>query len=321
MKRRTFLQVSPLALGAAGAAFSADVPMPMTTLGKSGLKVSKYCVGGYHMRVQGEAEGIRVIHRAMELGVNFFDSAYLYHDGGSDETYGKALTDGRRQKIVLMSKAEIRDRDGAMRQLETTLKRMNTDHLDLWQCHQVVTQEEVDQILAPKGALEAFVKAKEQGKVRHIGFTGHADPAVHLRLLNSYDGWETVQCPVNCIDPHYLNFTDNVLPAARKKGLGILGMKSNAMGAIGKARIATIEECLRFAWSQDVDVVVSGAESVAQLENNVGICKSFKKMSKQEISTLLSRTKKGEYGSKIEGYKKKESGARRMPTHRDGDPA
>ncbi|MEO8660932.1 MAG: aldo/keto reductase [Bryobacteraceae bacterium] len=320
MNRRTFIQMSPLALGAAST-LAADSPMPMTTLGKSGLKVSKFCLGGYHMRVRGEEEGIRVIHRAMELGVNFFDSAHLYHNGASDETYGKALTEGRRQKILLMSKAEIRDRDGAMRQLELTLKRMNTDYLDLWQCHQVVAQEEVDQILAPNGSLEAFVKAKQQGKVRHIGFTGHADPAVHLRLLNATDAWETVQCPVNCIDPHYLSFIQNVLPAARKKGLGILGMKSNAMGGIGKNKIASIDECLRFAWTQDVNVVVSGVETVDQLEHNVGICKSFQPMTKQEISALLERTRHGLYGSKVEEYKKKESGAFTMPSHRDGDPA
>lgn len=321
MRRRTFLQVSPVALGAAGAAFAADAPMPMTTLGKSGLKVSKFCLGGYHMRVGGEEEGVRIIHRAMEIGVNFLDSAYLYHNGGSDETYGKALTDGRRQKVILMSKAEIRTRDGAMRQLEETLRRMKTDYLDLWQCHQVVAQDEVDQILAPGGALEAFVKAKQQGKVRHIGFTGHADPAVHLRLLNATDAWETVQCPVNCIDPHYLSFIQNVLPAARKKGLGILGMKSNAMGGIGKNKIATIDECLRFAWTQDVNVVVSGVETVDQLEHNVGLCKSFHPMSKQEMTQLLSRTKQGLYGSKVEQYKKKESGAFTRPAHRDGDAA
>lgn len=294
--------------------------MPMTTLGKSGLNVSRFCVGGYHMRVRGEEEGIRIIHRAIGLGVNFLDSAYLYHEGASDETYGKALTGGLRQKVILMSKAEIRDRDGALRQLEQTLRRMKTDYLDLWQCHQVVSQDEVDQILAPKGALEAFVKAKQQGKVRHIGFTGHADPAVHLRLLNATDAWETVQCPVNCIDPHYLSFIENVLPAAHKKGLGRIAMKTNAMGDIGKNKIATIDECLRFAWSQDVNAVVSGVESVEQLEHNVALCKSFRPMSRREMTELLTRTKQGPHGSKVEGYKKKESGAFAHPAHRDGDP-
>ena len=286
---------------------AADAPMPMTTLGKSGLKVSKFCLGGYHMRVNGEAEGVAIIHRAMDLGVNFFDSANHYHKGESDRTYGVALKGERRKKVLLMSKAQLRDRDSALKQLEETLQRMQTDYLDLWQCHEVTRQDEVDKILGPNGSLEAFVKAKKEGKVRHIGFTGHADPAVHQRLLDSFDGWETVQMPINLIDPHYLSFIDNVLPRARKKGLGVLAMKSNAMGPITKNKIATIDECLRFTLSQDVDVLVSGVETVAQLENNVGVTKSFKRMSKQEISTLLDRTRKGPIGSKIETYKKKEA--------------
>ncbi|MBX5495281.1 MAG: aldo/keto reductase [Bryobacteraceae bacterium] len=319
MKRRTFLQVSSVVAGAG--ALSADAPMPMATLGKSGLKVSRFCLGGYHMAVRGEEEAIRIIHRAIELGVNFFDSAHHYHKGKSDEIYGKALRGGLRQKVLLMSKAQLRDRDSAMRQLEETLTRMRTDYLDLWQCHEVSTQQEVDKILGPGGALEAFVRAKEQGKVRHIGFTGHHDPAVHKRLLESFDGWETVQMPVNLIDPHYLSFIRTVLPEARKKGLGVLAMKTNGMGSIGKHRIASISECLRFAWSQDVDTVVSGVETVGHLLENVGICKTFQPMSKQEISVLLHRTKQGPTGSKVENYKKKENASMTHKEHRDGEPA
>jgi aryl-alcohol dehydrogenase-like predicted oxidoreductase len=289
--------------------------MPMATLGKSGLRVSKFCLGGYHMAVNGEDAGVKIIHRALELGVNFFDCARLYHKGESESIYGKAFTPATRQKILLMTKAEIRDAAGAMGQLEESLKRMKTDYLDLWQCHQVSEMSEVDQILGPKGALEAFVKARKDGKVRHIGFTGHHDPKVHQRLLDAFDGWETVQHPVNLIDPHYLSFINSVLPNIRKKGLGMLAMKSNAMGPIGKSGIATIEECLRFAWTQDVDTVVSGVETVAQLEQNVGICKAFKPMSKAEMTSLLERTRKGDYGSKIERYKLKEPGAMHTRHH------
>ena len=296
-----------------------ETPMPVTKLGKSGLKVSRFCLGGYHMAVGGDESGVRIIHRAMDLGVNFFDSAWHYHDGRSDSVYGKALAGGRRQKVLVMSKAHDRTRDGAMKQLEDTLGRMKTDYLDLWQCHQVTEQKEVDQILAPGGALEAFVKAKQQGKARHIGFTGHTDPAVHQRLLDSFDGWETVQHPVNLIDPHYLSFINSVLPNIRKKGLGLLAMKTNGMGSIGKASIATIAECLRFAWSQDVDVVVSGVETVAQLEQNVAVLKKLKPMSKQEMAALLERTRKGPHGAGIEGYKRK-PGAAWHPAHRDGEP-
>lgn len=318
MKRRTFLEVSTAAFGLEKAL--ADAPMPMVTLGKSGLKVSRMTLGGYHMAVNGEETAIKIIHRAIDLGINFLDSAHIYHKGVSDEIYGKALTGGLRQKVLLMSKAELRTRDAAMRQLEETLKKMRTDYLDLWQCHQVSSQQEADQVLAKDGALEAFVKARQQGKVRHIGFTGHRDPAVHQRLLDAYDGWETIQHPVNLVDPHYLSFIGNVLPRARQKGLGLIAMKSNAMGGIGKNNVATIEECLRFAWSQDIDTLVSGVETVAQLEQNVGICKAFRKMTGPEITALLKRTKQGATGSKVERYKLPEAGAKLAP-HQDGERA
>lgn len=320
MQRRTFLQLTSAAL-ASNAKLLAETPMPMATLGKTGMKVSRFTLGGYHYLRNGEEEGIRIIRRAIELGVNFFDSAHKYNAGASDTVYGKALKGGLRQKVLLMSKAQFRERYSAMQQLEETLQRMQTDYLDLWQCHEVSTHEEVDRILAPGGALEAFVRAKEQGKVRHIGFSGHRDPTVHQRLLDAFDGWETVQFPVNLIDPHYLSFIENVLPKARAKGLGIIAMKSNAIGNITKNKVATIPECLRFAWSQDVDTLVSGVETVRQLEENVAACKTFKKMSAEEQAALLARTKKGPHGSKIEQYKMPERADAWHRLHRDGEPA
>ena len=316
MNRRTFLETSAAALGLSAKAL-ADLPMPMVTLGKSGLKVSRFVLGGYHMAVQGQDNGVRIIRRALDLGVNFLDSAHKYHNGRSDEIYGQALEGGLRDKVILMSKAHLRDRDGAMGQLEETLRRMKTGHLDLWQCHEVSTHAEVDKIFGPGGSLEAFVKAKQQGKVRHIGFTGHHDYTVHQRLLDGYDGWETVQHPVNLIDPHYLSFLTNFLPNAKAKGLGRIGMKSNAIGEITRNKVASIADCLRFAWSQDIDVLVSGVETTGQLEDNVLACKTHKNMSRQEISLMLHRTRQGKYGPKIERYKKPESGAR---IHFDGDP-
>jgi predicted aldo/keto reductase-like oxidoreductase len=237
--------------------------------------------------------------------VNFFDNAHHYNNGLSEEIYGRAIGgNGLRQKVLLMTKAERRDKDGALKQLEDSLRRMHTDYLDLWQCHQVSEHSEVDQILAPGGALEAFIAAKEEGKVRHIGFTGHRDPSVHERLLNAFDGWETVQHPVNLIDPHYLSFIEGFLPKARQKELGVLAMKSNAMGGISKNNVASIAECLRFAMSQNIDTLVSGVETVEQLEENVAVVKSFQKMSLEEISQTLNRTRKGPIGSQIENYKR-----------------
>lgn len=318
MERRTFISLSAAALAMDKKAL-ADTPMPMATLGRSGLRVSKFTLGGFHMAVKGEAEGIRIIQRAIDLGVTFLDSAHKYHDGRSDEVYGKALTDGRRQKIILMSKAQFRDRDGAMKQLEETLRRMKTDYLDLWQCHEVARHDEVDKIFGPNGSLEAFVKAKKDGKVRHIGFTGHHDPTVHQRLLDGFDGWETVQHPVNLVDPHYLSFIHSVMPNIKKKGLGLIGMKSNAIGGITQHKVAAIEECLRFSLSHPIDTLVSGVETVEQLEQNVAIVKAFQKMSPKEISTLLERTRKGPIGTKVERYKKPEAGARNYRPHEDGE--
>ena len=306
MDRRKFLQFSVAAAGT-GLKCLAQSPMPMSSLGRTGLRVSRLTLGGYHMAVRGETEGIRIIHRAIELGVNFFDSAHHYNDGRSDEIYGKALSGAGRQKVLLMSKAERRDARGAMGQLEDSLRRMRTDYLDLWQCHQVSEMGEVDQILAPGGALEAFEAARKDGKVRHIGFTGHRDPEVHLRLLDAYDGWETVQHPVNLIDPHYLSFIQSVLPRVRQKGLGLLAMKSNAMGGISKAGIATIDECLRFSLSQDIDTLVSGVETLEQLEENVLVCKALEPMTESEQQRILARTAQGRVGAEIENYKKDRS--------------
>ncbi|MDX2179546.1 MAG: aldo/keto reductase [Bryobacteraceae bacterium] len=324
MDRRAFLHTTfptaGAALGVSASSAAAATDMPMGTLGKTGLKVSRFCLGGAHMRMKGEENAIKMIHRSLDLGVNFFDSAAKYHNGESDVTYGKALA-GKRQQVLLMSKAENRTKDGAMAQLENTLKRMKTDYLDLWQCHEVVRHDEVDKIFGPGGSLEAFVLAKKQGKVRHIGFTGHGDPSVHLRLLEGFEGWETVQCPINLIDPHYLSFTYNVLPRVKQKGLGMLAMKSNAMGGIGKNNIAPIEECLRFTLSQEPDTVVSGPQTIAELEQNIGIVKAWQKFTPQEISSILDRTRKGMIGSKVETYKKKEPWltAASHREHRDGD--
>lgn len=326
LERRNFLKASAAALAAAAHSYAAT-PMPMNTLGKSGLRVSQFTLGGYHMRVDGVDAGIKIIHRAIELGVNHFDSARSYHSGDSDATYGKAMQGGLRKKVLLMSKSNKRDAATSMKELEDTLRAMQTDYLDLWACHEVMTMEDVDAIFGPNGAAETFAKAKQQGKVRHIGFTGHRDPDVHLRMIREgKDLWETVQMPVNLVDPHYLSFLKNVLPVARKSGLGILAMKSNAMGGIGRNNIAPIEECLRFTLSQHPHTLVSGVQTIEQLEQNVGIVKAFRAFSDEEQRSILSRTSKGKIGTTVENYKKQIEGATLVPEHfvpehRDGEPA
>lgn len=315
MKRREFIQAGAAATASLA---SAAAPMPVATLGRSGLRVSRFVVGGYHMAVKGEETATSIIHRAIDLGVNFFDSANLYHKGLSDEIYGRALAGGKRQKVMLMTKCEDYSRDGSMKMLETQLRRMKTDYIDLWQVHQVSELSDAEQVLGPNGSLETFVKAKKEGKVRHIGFTGHRDPQVHLKLLNGSSEWETIQMPINLIDPHYLSFIVNVLPAARKKGLGVLAMKSNAMGAIGRNNVARIEDCLKFTLSQDIDALVSGAETVEQLEANILTTKTMTKLTRTEIDQMLATTKKGRTGAQIENYKRPPAGAGGFRLHNDG---
>jgi predicted aldo/keto reductase-like oxidoreductase len=198
---------------------------------------------------------------------------------------------------------------------------MKTDYLDLWCCHQVSKLSEVDQIFGPKGSLEAFVKAKQQGKVRHFGFTGHHNPEVHQRMLAGFDGWETCQHPVNLVDPHYLSFIHDVLPKVRARGMGMLAMKSTAMGGIVRNQVATIDECLRFTWSQDIDTLVSGMETVSELENNVLLCKMFKPFTEAEQISLLRRTAGGPVGTKVENYKKSPTETAGYRPHRDGERA
>jgi aryl-alcohol dehydrogenase-like predicted oxidoreductase len=318
MNRRDFLRASSATLAARAAL--ADAPLPMANLGKTGMRITRLTLGGAHMRFGTEQNALAIIRRALDLGINMFDSAHKYNNGESDACYGKAISPSVRKGIFLMSKAHLRSRDEAIRQLEETLRAMRTTYLDLWQCHEVTTHDEVDRIFSPGGALEAFVKAKQQGKVRHIGFSGHADPTVHQRMLAGFDGWETVQHPVNLVDPHYQSFIVNVLPKVRGKGLGLLAMKCNAMGGIGKNNIAPYAECLRFTLSQDVDTVVSGATTVEELEQNVATVKAFHQLSPEEQAAILARTKRGPTGTRVENYKKSETGGS-LPAHRDGDRA
>ncbi len=309
IQRRTFLSATLAGVGAASAARAAEqAPMPMRTLGKSGLRISWFCLGGFHMRKNGLENAVQMIDRALDLGVTFFDSAHKYHNGASDEAYGAAFgrSSSKRQKATLMSKAQLRTEAEATQQLDETLRRMKTDYLDLWQCHEVSRMDEVERIFGPKGSYEAFVKAKKAGKVRHIGFTGHHDPAVHTALLEGGDEWETIQHPVNLIDPHYLTFKP-VMRAARKKGLGLIAMKTNAIGHITANGIASIPECLRYAMARKPDAIVSGVETIEQLEQNVATIKTAKAFTDDEIETLLSRTAKTKTGPDIEQYKRKDA--------------
>jgi aryl-alcohol dehydrogenase-like predicted oxidoreductase len=258
-------------------------PMPLRKLGRTGFQVSAITLGGYHAGMpEGEDISTRIIHRAMDLGINFFDNADCYQEGGSERRMGKALAEGgRRHKIILMSKVDQRDAAGARDQLEKSLRNLRTDYLDLWQFHAVGNLEELDQIFGPKGALETAEKARKEGLIRFIGLTGHFDPAVHFEAIKRYP-FAAIQMPINVVDPHFRSFRKKVLDEAVKRGIGIIAMKTLAEGKILSKKVATVAEAMPWVWSQPVSTICSGCDSVEVLENNVYLCKTFKSMTMTE---------------------------------------
>lgn len=289
--------------------------IPGRRLGKTGQMVPMLCVGGYHIgRMQDERYAIRMIHAALDAGANFFDSAWSYNDGESERRLGKALKD-RRDKAFIMTKSRGRDKTTASRELHESLQRLQTDHLDLWQFHDLQSWEEAETIFHEGGAIDAAIQARKEGKIRHIGFTGHRDPEVHWQVIQKYHSLiETVQIPVNPIDPHYLSFVRQVIPEAVKHNIGILGMKTTANGVLLEDNIATIKECLSFAWSQPISSLVSGMDSIEQLKENISLAWQFEKYSEKDQARLLART--APFGGvKRESYKHPSVSWRIYPIH------
>lgn len=277
--------------------------VPKRRLGKTDKMVSMLCVGGYHIgRMRDESYATRMVHAAIDEGINFFDSAWSYNNGDSERRLGNALKN-RRDKAFLMTKTRARDSAGALTELHDSLRRLQTDYIDLWQFHDLQTPEDVETIFNKGGAADASLQAKKQGKILHVGFTGHRNPEVHVKAIQKYHHIiETVQLPVNLVDPHYLSFTDLVIPEAIKHDVGILAMKTTANGVLIEDKVATIRECLCFAWSQPVSTLVSGMDSIEQLKENITVAKQFKKIPEKGQSQLLVRT--GSFGGiKTEFYK------------------
>jgi predicted aldo/keto reductase-like oxidoreductase len=315
IRRKTFLERSSLAvLGLATSRpmvqqlfaaprkeFEGDIPKRI--LGKTKLSVTIIGLGGWHIgRMKDERMAADVVSLAIDLGINFIDTAHSYQDGLSEQRYGKALK-GRRDKIVLMSKSTMRTKDEARKELEETLTHLQTDHLDLWQFHSLRTKEDVDQIFGVGGAYETALKAKEEGKIRHIGITGHYDPYVNLEALKHHDLLETMQMPINLVDQNSASFIEVVLPKAVEYGLGVIAMKTVANGRIVEHNVASAQECLTFAWNLPISLIVSGVDSPDQLSQNVKTAQSYSKLNAKEQSRLLERSK-GSKLSEIEYYKK-----------------
>ena len=268
--------------------------VPHRTLGRTGIQVSALGLGGYHLgSAKSQQEANDMVAAAMDAGVNFFDNAWDYHMGHSEEVIGIALK-GKRDKAVVMTKVctHGRGKDVAMRQLEESLRRLRTDYLDVWQIHEVIYENDPDLIFAPGGAAEALVEAKQQGKVRAIGFTGHKDPSIHLRMLSHKFPFDTVQMPLNCLDATFRSFETEVLPEARRQGIAVLGMKSlGGSGEIVTHGAATPAEALRYAMSLPVAATISGNESMEVLLQNLATARGFHPMSDAEMQALRERCK------------------------------
>lgn len=259
-------------------------------LGKTGVNVTLLGLGGEGLlRTFGyDDEAYALINRALDLGINYFESARAY--SGSETYYGKALRE-RRKDIFLTSKSHARDGKGALEHLQETLKNMKTDHLDLWQVHDVRTDDDIKGIFGPGGAIEAFADAKQKGLTRFIGVTGHHSPEILKKCLNLFD-FDTVLLPVNPAEPHYKSFLDEVVPFAEQKGMGIIGMKVYFRGFA--ARIPwyqTMEPFLQFALSQPVSTVVIGCETIQQLEENISFAGNFSPMPDAEMRDLIGKVK------------------------------
>jgi aryl-alcohol dehydrogenase-like predicted oxidoreductase len=286
----------PLAAAGARGGGVPDIPeqVPRRPLGKTGVQVSALGVGGYHLgSMKDQKESMELVTRALEAGINFFDNCWEYHDGISEERLGEALK-GKRDQAFLMTKVctHGRTRDIAMKQLEESLRRLQTDRVDLWQIHEVVYYNDPDLIFAPNGAAEALLAAKQQGKVRFIGFTGHKNPAIHLKMLSHDFPFDAVQMPLNALDGTFKSFEHQVLPEANKRGIAVLGMKSlGGSGEIVSHGALTAEEGLRYAMSLPVATTISGMDSLGVLEQNLGVARGFKPLTAEAMQALRERAR------------------------------
>ncbi len=272
--------------------------LPLRPLGKSGAKVSCLGLGGWHIgAIKDRKEAIKLMHAAIDEGVTFFDNAWDYHAGGSESVMGEALAqDKKRDQVFLMTKNCERDYEGSMRHLDESLKRLQTDHLDLWQFHEI-NYDNDPQWLLERGGLKAALEAKKAGKVKYIGFTGHKHPDIHLATLKLKFAWDAVQMPVNILDAHYRSFQTHVLPLARKLGVGVVGMKSMGGGApegtfLARGRTGlSAEQCIRYSLGTEISTLVAGIMNLDQLKANAALARDFKPLPPAEIKQLQATLK------------------------------
>ncbi|MCX6354179.1 MAG: aldo/keto reductase [Candidatus Aureabacteria bacterium] len=283
--------------------------MVYRTLGSTGEKVSAIGVGGWHLgmkRVE-ECLSIRIVRTAIDRGINFMDNCWDYNEGASEIRMGKALRDGYRDKVFLMTKIDGRLKKEASRQIDESLRRLQVDRIDLIQHHEILRYEDPHRIFDEEGAHAALLEAREAGKLRYIGFTGHKDPRIHLYMLEVAKDFgfkfDAVQMPLNVMDAHYRSFAKMVLPELVRQRIGVLGMKSMANGIILKSNMVTAIECLHYALNLPTSVVITGMESMENLEQAFEAVRTFRPMSEQEAGSLLAKTAHAASRGEFEPFK------------------
>lgn len=282
--------------------------MIYTTLGSTGETVSCIGLGGYHIGLmEKEDEAVGLVRSAIDRGITFLDNSWDYNDGRSESRMGKALAGGYRDRVFLMTKIDGRDVRSAAKQLDESLSRLQTDHLDLIQLHEVIRMDDPDRAFAINGAIHALLRAKAQGKVRFIGFTGHKSPAIHLRMLKiaATHGvhFDTVQMPLNLMDVHYDSFQKQVLPVLLQRRIGVLGMKPCSAGKMLESGTVSAVECLRYALSLPTDVVITGCDSMKILDQAIDVARSFEALTEIEKAQLEAKTASAARAGQFEEYK------------------
>jgi aryl-alcohol dehydrogenase-like predicted oxidoreductase len=286
--------------------------MVYRTLGKTGEPVSLIGLGGYHVGVQKtEDDSVRLIRSAIDRGITFLDNCWDYNGGASEVRMGKALQNGYRSKVFLMTKIDGRTKAAAAQQIDESLKRLQTDRIDLVQIHEIIRMEDPDRVFAKGGAMEALREAKQAGKLRFIGFTGHKDPKIHLHMLDTADRngfrFDTVQMPLNVLDAHFRSFGANVVPRLVKDQIGVLGMKTFGgqfiYDKIVAGGIATPIELLHYSMTLPTSVVITGMDRTALLDQAIEAAKTFKPLTADQVATLLAKTKAAAAGGGYEKFK------------------
>lgn len=273
-------------------------------LGKTGERISALGLGGFHLGLPRDPrETIRMIHAAIEGGLTFMDNAWDYHQGESEIRMGEALRGGYRDQVFLMSKIDGQTRKAAIAQMDQSLKRLRADHLDLLQLHEIIRPDDPERVFAPGGAMDALVEAKKAGKIRFIGFTGHKDPAIHLKMLEMGFDFDAVQMPLNLLDAHYRSFEKEVLPLLVERQIGVLGMKPLAAGKLLVSGRIKAVDALRYALSLPTSTVITGCESMADVQQALRLLEEFTPMEPDEVEFHLKRSAELAQEGRYEEYK------------------